>query len=493
MKMKNKVLYAAVLATLGAGSAQAVNLGTDGHGEVLFFPYYTVQGDEKTLLTVVNTTDVAKAVKIRFREAENSREVLDFNIYLSPQDVWVGVITDNAAGDGAAVQSPDKTCTVPLAISQGQKIDFRKLAYAGGAANAPTPNPDSGTQDLSRTREGYVEIIEMGEPILNLAVGTKSTWDQNADGIADYMHAGGVPNNCAGLDANFKPGGVWAGAPGTDVNPPTGGIFGQLAIINVPTGTEIAENATALEDVFAVQQHYSTGTELPTIQDADTTSNILYNGALVTDVWGNGEDAVSAVLMASAISNTYTINPAVEAESAWVVTFPTKWAYTAPTDLDNDGQYEGAAEGDYAIEPFVNTFVNGKACELISVTAYDREETGQEGGDNDFSPSPGVPGVNLCYEVNVIQFGANSNVLSSANTTLRYTNLPGVAGWVKVGFVAGTDTNNNGILDHTMVGNSTYVGLPVIGFSVSMLGNSGVGVGASYAASNEHVYERDIQ
>ena len=87
MKMKKKILSAAVLAALGASTAQAVNLSQDGTGEVLLFPYYTVQNGEETLVSIVNTTDYTKAVKVRFREAYNSREVLDFNLYLSPHDV----------------------------------------------------------------------------------------------------------------------------------------------------------------------------------------------------------------------------------------------------------------------------------------------------------------------------------------------------------------------------------------------------------------------
>ena len=492
MKMKKKILSAAVVAALGAGSAQAVYLGTDGTGQVLFFPYYTVQGNEETLLTVVNTRNEGKAVKIRFREAENSREVLDFNIYLSPYDVWVGKIADNDAGTGAAVVSPDKTCTVPLAISQGSKIDFRSLAYAGGAANPPPgPNPDSGTQDLSRTMEGYVEIIEMGVAnTAGIVAGTATTWDQNADGVADYKHSGGVPNNCAGIANNFA--GVWAGAPGTDVLAPTGGIFGELAVINVAKGTEISENATALEQVYTTQQHVSTGTELPTISQASPNSVVLYNGAPVNDAWGVGEDAVSAVLMAASIANTYDINPAVEAGSAWITTFPTKWAYVA-NDQDGDGTVEGAPD-DHAIEPFVSNFVGGKACERISVTAYDREEKPQQGQDLDFSPAPGVPGVNLCYEVNVIQFGDSAVMSSGSPITLKYSNLPGVHGWVNIGFAATTDGDGDGILDHTLVGsNNTFIGLPVIGFSATVLGNSNVGVGAAYGTSNSHIYLRNIQ
>ena len=482
MNMKKKILSAAVLATLGAGSAQAVYLGTDGTGQVLIFPYYTVQGNEETLLTVVNTHNEGKAVKIRFREAENSREVLDFNIYLSPYDVWVGKITDNDAGDGAAVVSPDTTCTVPVQISQGQKIDFRPYAYNGVATSGITPpNPDSGTQDLSRTREGYVEILEMG------VIDDSAVWDADADGNLDYVHINGVPDNCAGIQSNLA---TILGTANAGLNAPTGGLFGQLSIINVPNGTEVGENATALEDVYSTQQHADTGTLQPTLGDADATSYVLDVPAggiptLYADDWTpdeGGIDAVSAVLMSGAIANTYTVNSAVEASTAWVVTFPTKWYYTQAVDTDGSGTIDN---GD-AIRPFTHVFLDGQACEQINVSAYDREEKTVTSSGADFSPQPGIPGIHLCYEVNVIQF-ENSNVLSAANTVLKYTGLPGEAGWAMLSF-----PTTGGI--HQMVGPDTgitYNGLPVIGFSTSILQNSNVGVGAAYGDSNSHTYLRN--
>ena len=480
MNMKKKILSAAVLATLGAGSAQAVYLGTDGTGQALIFPYYTVQGNEETLLTVVNTHNEGKAVKIRFREAENSREVLDFNIYLSPYDVWVGKITDNDAGDGAAVVSPDKTCTVPVQISQGQKIDFRKFAYAGGAANGTLPNPDSGTQDLTRTREGYVEILEMG------VIDDTALWDADANGKLDYVHVSGTPDNCTALQNNLA---TILAAANKGLNAPSGGLFGQLSIINVQSGTEVGENATALEEVYATQQHFDTGTLQPTLADADPNSYVLDVSAagvptLYTDDWtpdNGGIDAVSAVLMSAAIANTYTVNSAVEASTAWVVTFPTKWFYTQAVDTNADTKID---DND-AIRPFTHIFQNGQACEEINVTAFDREETTVTSSGTDFSPQPGIPGINLCYEVNVIEF-ENSSVLSAANTVLTYTGLPGETGWVNLSF-----PTTGGI--HQMTGpDSTVVfnGLPVVGFSTSILQNSNVGVGAAYGDSNSHTYLR---
>ena len=75
---KRKALSAAVLAGLGvAGTAEAVYHDVNGVGQVLVYPYYTVNSSAggnayNTYLSVVNTTTKAKVVKVRFREGKTS-------------------------------------------------------------------------------------------------------------------------------------------------------------------------------------------------------------------------------------------------------------------------------------------------------------------------------------------------------------------------------------------------------------------------------------
>jgi len=93
---KRKSIYLAVAAGLGAvgmaGTASAVNINSNGTGEVLVYPYYSALNGTDTYVSVVNTTSSAKAVKVRFTEGRNSREVLDFNLYLSARDTWTGAV-----------------------------------------------------------------------------------------------------------------------------------------------------------------------------------------------------------------------------------------------------------------------------------------------------------------------------------------------------------------------------------------------------------------
>jgi len=460
MKMKKKILSAAVLAALGAGSAQAVNLSTDGTGEVLVFPYFTVQGNEETLLSIVNTTNEGKVVKVRFREAYNTQEVLDFHVYLSPYDVWVAKIQDSADG-GAEVYTPDNSCTT---------MDTNPQPFSDALFG------DTGPTTADREREGYFTAIEIARIV---------DMDLDGNGQQDYVHVNGTPDNCNAIRQAWLNGTMLANST---VDQPTGGLMGTLSIINVQSGTEVSVPATVLENFLDNPQHVAPGSLRPDWQDAfPRRSDVIVSDSaagtvsIYSDAWTTGEDAVSAVLMASAVMNEYTVNPEAEASTAWVVTFPTKSLYVNP-----------AVAPFTATAPFTHTFAgdtdgDGVACEEIGMTIYDREE-GQLSPDGSLvSPPPIEETLSLCYEANVIQFGDTSDVFSAANTEIRFGNsaLPGTAGWAKMSFTAAPHTM-------TSVNGTVYTGLPVIGFKATVLGNSNVGVGASYAAAVNHAYERSI-
>src|SRR5437763_5662556 len=135
---KKTTLYTALagIGALGmAGTANAVHVNPDGLGQVLIYPYYTVQNAGvaqpfNSLLSVVNSTASAKAVKVRFLEGRNSREVLDFNLYLSPKDVWTTAIIPTS--DGGGIFTADKSCTTPtVSSSSASPTAFVNFAYSG--------------------------------------------------------------------------------------------------------------------------------------------------------------------------------------------------------------------------------------------------------------------------------------------------------------------------------------------------------------------------
>ena len=148
-----------------AGAAQAVNVNPDGLGQVLIYPYYTVRNKAarrrrafNSLLSVVNTTASAKAVKVRFLEGKNSREVLDFNVFLSAHDVWTAAIIPDGTGRRRGIVTIDKSCTTPAVRPDAS----RRRRRSSTTRTRATP---AGGTSLDRTREGYVEIIEMGNVI----------------------------------------------------------------------------------------------------------------------------------------------------------------------------------------------------------------------------------------------------------------------------------------------------------------------------------------
>src|SRR5439155_22375469 len=209
---QRKSLYAA-LAGVGAlgvtGAAQAVNVNPNGLGQVLLYPYYTVRADNlinpyNSLLSVVNSTNSVKAVKVRFVEGVDSQEVLDFNLFLSPNDVWTTAILPDAGGGGKIVTT-DRSCTIPVIPAAG--VPFVNFQYAGS-------NSDGGTDVLDRTKEGYVEIIEMATYIPGSSTATGAT------------HVSGTPT-CKIDDATAA---LQAQAPG-------GGLFGGISLVNVLSGT----------------------------------------------------------------------------------------------------------------------------------------------------------------------------------------------------------------------------------------------------------------
>lgn len=405
--MKRSSLTTSVVAGL-AGVAglvnvsSALNVNPDGLGQVLIYPYYTVNGGNSTLVSVVNTTDQVKGVKVRFLEGRNSQEVLDFNLYLSPFDVWTGSVVDvNPQGVGQAVLTTlDTSCTVPGIPAAG--AEFRAYQYRDN---------DDGPWHLERTREGHLEMIEMAV-VVDPAHAAWATHNAN-----------GVPANCAALQASWN-GGQWSADPEFGVDIPNGGLFGGAAIIDTANGTNLSYNADAIEGFYfsssGLTLHADPGSVDPSLSDAQdddgagATAVIFDNGTLYaftfTTVGTSGRDAVSAAFMHNEIYNEYVTGGILGAESEWVITFPTKRLHVEETTLLAKLPFTSTYLGDDLNPDPEQDYANlVGACEPIDIAFWDREE-GEPGDipdDLDFSPPPPVvtpPGLNLCFEAQVVTF-----------------------------------------------------------------------------------------
>ena len=356
--MNRKNLTAAVLAGLAgaaglAGTAQAVNLNPDGLGQILFYPYYTSNDGNQTILSVVNTTENAKAVKVRFLEGYNSREVLDFNLYLSAYDVWVAAIADDGAGT-PTLYIPDNSCTVPYLYEDADGVQpFLSLAYAGQFN-------DGGPEGIARAAEGHFEMIEMGTLVGDAADdathakvqvgGDKDNpiynwqpWDCDAlvERWTEYFPRIDDPTDHRGLwfeeaegneNCVLDPDNVeLIGCQAfTDTTRNSGGLFGGAAVVNANNGTMFSYDAKAIQGFDKTDDgiHYLPGSIHPSLDDGDQNNAFVFFGVpqdrAVELTYARPIDAVSAVFMHEHIMNEYIFEPTMNAGTEWIVNFPTK-------------------------------------------------------------------------------------------------------------------------------------------------------------------------
>ena len=215
MKMRKSRVSLALSAALAGGAIVAVpqqaaaqNVADAGIGQVLIFPYYSINDGWQSLFNVTNTSDLAIAVKVRFHEAQNSRDVLDFNVLLSPKDAWTGYVQRDAEGR-PKLKTVDNSCTSPIIPEAG--LELSNLAYTG-------PYDDGGIQEEERLWEGYVEMIAMGQcattdscflppPVTGTASDAGIGWLTE--------HVQGTPRDCATADSFFIAG---TGAVGEDLS-----------------------------------------------------------------------------------------------------------------------------------------------------------------------------------------------------------------------------------------------------------------------------------
>ena len=546
---KKKSLHAAVLAGLGAlgaaGTANAVHINPDGLGQVVIYPYYTVRSNNVTAMSIINTTSLTKIVKVRFLEGKNSREVLDFNLFLSPQDMWTGVVLPTAAG--AKLETGDNSCVTPSDLfgnaAGGIRTDgtlalneFKNYTYI-----APTPDSTSFVT-LDRTREGYMEVIEMG-------IVTNTVLTGYIKHAAIGTPTADMPNNCAALDAYDGSSAVaptTAGAVGRfplHLTSPGGGLTGRASLINSDNGTNYTYDITALDGWWApliagTPAYFPAGDLNPNISlttGISTTSNVFITGTaagpggvpaavpagVVTSTWATSRDAVSAVFMRNTVINEFVTDAGTLSKTDWVITMPTKKNHIAV----------GAGT---PLRPFSNNFsttTNG-ACDAYSLGIWNREEGTLTAAPGVLLPSPTPPaqtaaGQVLCWEANVLEFGA-TGLLGSANNfrllngfdvfaastatttgaafatfSRRVPQSPknGPNGWAFLGFGATTagigqdqqsltsaTSSLNGVADAVP---RTYYGLPIIG---TMFHNySRVGINSAYGGVIPHKYTRDIR
>jgi hypothetical protein len=457
------LIAGAIAATL-PGGAHAVHLNPQGTGQVLIYPYYTVRGPSadtafNTLLSITNGSTQTKALKVRALEGRAGAQVMDFNLYLSPNDTWVAAIVPST--DGTRILTNDNSCVIPgdLFTTAG-KNDFYNRQFLN----------DTGPTVLDRTREGYVEVIEMG-------VVTDATATAHI-----RQTAVGVPANCAALNS-FDTATTTATSFPAGLSAPTGGLSGRGIVLNSALGASYGYDATALDAWSATVQYTPTGAIEPLLGRANPpVSNLMTGEGNVAATWQNGTDAVSAALMRSGFANEYLLDASTQSKTDWIVMFPTKREYVRSGT--------GAAAPPFA----ANFNFPVGSCDPFILVPFNRES----GALSSF-PASSLPASSACWTVTTIPFASSGSHLAAAFTTLLLpsvatfangstttagpaTSLPGPQGPNGVARVAFTSTPQVQVLtplSSTLNGTPTpfprrHIGLPLISLSFSNFNNRGV-------------------
>ena len=506
--------------TLGATNATAFELTNGGVGHNLIVPYFTAQDGNMTVLHLTNT-DVknGKAVKVRFRGAANSDDILDFQVLLSPGDVWTGAVT--AGADGVAqLTTADGTCTVPkLTKGVAQSFDTRRLQGSLSAADK-----------AAGTREGYVEIFNMAD-IPDLAVYGAPAGKSAL--FTAIKHVGGVaPCTASAIDtAVLNTAHTEATAAAAGFATPTTGLMGDWYIINVAKTTTFSGGATALTAVSAagvagrgnfvlfpqlsasvgspdaftadpalrtVAANASTtkdaaglvgalpaGYTLPVVEaayydlpDLSTPYLIPANTPITAVGAATQAELLTKQLSVKSITNQYANDASITAKTDWVFSMPTRrysvamdYRATTPVRVFTPGIVNGATAFFYTGNTAVDA---GKICvNSDGQSFFDREETTKSSGAV-FSPGS-VDKTRFCGETSVLSFAdAGTSVLGATVARQDTGSSAYVNGWSVI------TTTNGG------------AGLPILGSSFIKLTNpqASAGMSGTYGITWPHRFTK---
>jgi hypothetical protein len=490
---------------MSATNATALEFAEGGVGHMLLVPYFNAQNGNMTVLHVVNTDTVnGKAMKVRFRGASNSDDILDFQVFMSPGDVWTAAVTTSAGG-GAQIVTGDNTCTLPK-LSPGVQ-----QAFVQDRLNSAL----TADQKNNNTREGYVEIFNMADIPPLAGAATLFTAIKHVNGVA--------PCTDAVLNATLVNITTEAAARSAGFDTPTTGLMGDWYIINVPQTTTFSGASTAVvatlggvaargnfvhfpqnannapsidnysaDPLFRTINGGATGVSghlgsLPKIQAANydlPDMSTPYVFGLPAAAAGPLEQAgrLTNALAVRAVTNEYATDPGITAKTDWVFSMPTRrysvaYDYSAANAAANARLFSTLTLANVAQSWFTsgNTSVaSGQICvNADSQIFYSREEQSVTAGAV-FSPGA-VSVTRFCGETSVLAFAdTGTSVLGASVARQTLTSGIFVNGWGNV------NTNNSGF------------GLPILGASFIKLSNpqASAGVSGNYGITWPHRFTR---
>lgn len=285
---------AAALATSAFAGTGAITIPNDKTGDYLLFPaYYANATGWKTDLRVVNTNTTASVVaKVVIRDAKQSNEKVDFLIYLTPGDVWEGLVYENAGT--VHITSSDDSMVIGNVLGSETTHDLVFPAAVNGQV----------------ITSGYIEVFGVAK------TSASSTWTDGTNSYTDDL--GVAPADKHALYTAFaKDYDVteWMEVENDD-------ITGQAVVYADNTNGQLAMTypATAFEGI--------TGTDFPVNQADVDTNYIGVNTVLATMTNVAGAPCSVIIGMETALDKeeSYVIHygDATIDESALLATFLTK-------------------------------------------------------------------------------------------------------------------------------------------------------------------------
>lgn len=415
----------------------------DGLGDNLYYGYYNVRGNIN-IFNIVNTstTDGIK-VRVVFREARSSAEILDFDVCLSKGDRWTAYLADTGQGGGIyshALLDGD-TITAPVIPTTGQAFKY--------GVNNKNSQLNGDAISMDDTREGYFEVVG-----LSAIPGYDKNSSNTGSCATDYSAATLPVNNCIRSATDCTGWGTTSNGRRVGTN-----LLGNNMIVELATSGTYSYNATALNS------GRSGGV-------ADSGLGNEYS------IPGNGSWCFDTeiALNKEQIITPYDLISSLGGETEAIILFPTR-------RMCHHGV---AAVSDYFdCTSFNSTTLECTAfCTKLVTKVWNEKE--QFITNLEFSPSG-----SLCLpnELNVMKFGAsniwNSNVAQSVSVG-TYS-----LGWASFDFgmnQAGQANHIRGPYENVVTGTGTYTtysGLPIIAYTTqSYIGSAATYMVPAFARTN---------
>ncbi len=450
--MKKNVLALSITAALvgfaggaqaTAGAASDLALSPGGVGHMLLVPYYSAQGGNVSMIDITNTdTANGKAVKVRFRGASNSDDVFDFQVFLSPGDVWTASVSQGADGR-AQLNTSDNSCTKP------NKATLNATPFVTGRLDSTL----SVTALANQTREGYIEIFNMADipsaatglftaikHVSSVAPCAGTAWSAlDADSVASLI-PGDLTNPTTGLMANWiilnsTDAGAWSGQATAVYAYSTLGVPSTGNLVYWPqTGTSVGAAASS----WTADPLLSRNTITAAYYDLPDMSTPYVSSAITPS---QQAAKLSASIATANVINEYLTVTSFGASTDWTLSMPTRrYAVALTYGATAAAVYNSDNASFFA--PTNTTVIARQICvPSLSYSIWDQEENvlNQSNGVV-VSPSSPIPGVPFCGEAGVMSVNSSA---AAASGTLKatvarselspvITNAIYTQGWIKI-------------------------------------------------------------